>query len=361
MTIPDPNEVKHLLSVFAERPTEVLSETATLERRERATSQIYSILREPRPNQAVLFLRRRWLETSTALALAAGLALFIGHRVAAEKQVLPVASYRTLESTGQISCSNTDRSGFSRCNPATQIAIFGIRTEADAHLTIETQIGVRLALSPSSTLLLPNGIQALGKSHVALDEGKVDVLVPKLGPARQFQVLTPTAMVTVHGTAFSVTVTRSASNFEANRVAEGKPSTCVDLREGVISVESAGQVQRLNAPAQWGCGTPNSERAVMPAGVQSAPVGVTDGASTAPTVTGASNPSLVPTEAAKRRSTLAEETRLLQTALVAERSGNRLGAEKNLRALLSTYPNSVVAPDARAALERLSQLPNRRK
>jgi TolA-binding protein len=140
--------------------------------------------------------------------------------------------------------------------------------------------------------------------------------------------------VTVHGTAFSVTVHHDDAQLT---------HTCVDLREGVISVTAAGHTERLTAPARWGCD--NNVTATPPNDAKAAAI------TTEPTPSISPAPASEPT---KPRHTLALETRLLQTALGAEQRRDFTTAEKNLRALLSSYPNSVVAPEARAALERVA-------
>jgi TolA-binding protein len=54
------------------------------------------------------------------------------------------------------------------------------------------------------------------------------------------------------------------------------------------------------------------------------------------------------------RGTLGAETSLLQRALAAERRGNREQTQALLNQLLSKYPSSPLAPEARRALTRVS-------
>jgi outer membrane protein assembly factor BamD (BamD/ComL family) len=54
---------------------------------------------------------------------------------------------------------------------------------------------------------------------------------------------------------------------------------------------------------------------------------------------------------------LAKQNRLLQSALVSERQGDTVAAERALRALLRDYPDSPFAPDAKRTLQRIAQRP----
>lgn len=326
-------EVKRLLDVFTDRPCEVLDSEAQAERRTRVVSHIQQLLSATHPEPVSLVHRIRWPQTAATLALAAGLALVIGRYVPWGKEVTPVASLRTLTNHGEILCDRNDGRSWTPCDPKQTQGVVGWRTLAGASLSIETLIGVHVALEPSSTLLLSDAAPAAKSSEVTLTEGRIDVKVPKLGQGRQFSVLTPNATITVHGTAFTVTVRRAES--QTSR-------TCVELREGVISVDSEGRVERLIAPARFGC----DKTPVSSVATQAEPTTTTTTTEIAP-------PPAVNTDTARPRYTLAQETRLLQTALGAERRKDFATAEKSLRSLLSTYPNSVVAPEARAALERI--------
>jgi TolA-binding protein len=139
----------------------------------------------------------------------------------------------------------------------------------------------------------------------------------------------------VHGTAFVVEVTR------AN---DGQTHTCVRVTEGTVSVRHADGERWVSAQGSWGC----DDSPTSTASERTASAGPP--AETEPLVSPNS-----PRVAAgpSERSTLGVEARLLQTALGAERRGDFELAEKTLSSLLNTYPNSVVAPDARTALARV--------
>lgn len=341
MTIEDPNDVRGMLAAaFAERPTPVLDAATREERRRRAVSGIQAILAKPRPMQRTFVQRIPWGETVAVMALAAGLALVVGRIWPSSVRQTPVSAFRAIESNGQILCDRDDGKNWTTCDPAKVAGVVGLRTLEKAGVTVETNAGVRIALEASSTLLMTDANAAALASRVTLTDGSVDVKVPKLGPNRQFSVLTPSATITVHGTAFSVEVQRGA-----NQAAR----TCVRLREGVVSVLAEGKEVRLVAPATWGC-TFASEAVAATSDVivDSSDANKEDSASVTPNTSRKAN--IVGMD----RSTLAQETQLLQRALGAERRKDLVGAEKSLKLLLNSYPNSVVAPEARAALERIA-------
>ncbi len=339
MTMDDPNDVRGMLAVaFAERPTPVLDAVTREERRRRAVSGIQAILTKPRPMGHAVVHRIRWGETAAVVALAAGLALVVGQLWPSNSQQVPVTAFRAVKSNGDVLCERDDGKNWTTCDPAQVAGIVGLRTLDNAAVTVETIAGVRLNLAATSTLLMTDSNASALASRVTLTEGSVDVKVPKLGPNRQFSVLTPTATITVHGTAFSV---------EVNKGANQPSRTCVRLREGVVSVLADNREERLVAPATWGCGGAAE-------GVTAASAVVVDSELSKDGVASTSPRARRPNLAGLDRSTLAQETQLLQRALGAERRKDLVAAEKSLKVLLNLYPNSVVAPEARAALERIS-------
>jgi ferric-dicitrate binding protein FerR (iron transport regulator) len=333
-------EVKHLLDVFAERPTEVLDGKSQSERRVRVISHIQQVMREPHPAPLPLVRRLRWVEATATLALAAGLALVVGRFATKNTPVVPVSALHASSSAGSVLCEQSDGSQWIACNPQQTTRLVGLKTLAGGTVNAETLVGVRLALEPSSTLRVNEANQSKKASQVTLSEGSVHVEVPKLGPGRQFSVLTPDTTITVHGTAFTVSLIRT----EQQTV-----HTCVELREGIIEVQSKGRAERLTAPARFGCDGANATSG--DARADATPV---VDASALPSEPANSAEGALGPETSRRHNHLAQETRWLQMALGAERRHDYATAEKSLRLLLATNPKSVVAPEARAALERIA-------
>jgi hypothetical protein len=326
-------EVKSLLDVFAERPTKVLDGASHAARRARVVSHIQEVLETAHPKSTPSLRQLPWKTTLGVLSLAAGAALFLRQHGTQDNQVAPVGPLRAVASQGNVHCEHQGKKQWSPCEPVTSESITGLKTFTNSSVRAETLVGVRLALGPSSTLQVTETLPSSKSSRVTLIDGSVDVEVPKLGPDRQFSVVTPDTTITVHGTAFTVTVRPTSAQ---------TTRTCVELREGTIDAATANRVERLTAPARFGCVDTD-----VP---QSIPV------EKQPKATEAEGPvsNALPTESKRTSNRLAEETRLLQKALGAERRKDYFTAEKSLRQLLAQNPQSVVAPEARAALERIA-------
>jgi TolA-binding protein len=123
------------------------------------------------------------------------------------------------------------------------------------------------------------------------------------------------------------------------------------LREGVIAVASNGHEDSLVAPATWGCAiAAKAADVASDGGVNIPPTDLLSGSSD-----GLTSDSVFRQRATTfDRSSLAAQARLLDRALRSERRSDLFTAEKALRQLLALYPNSIVAPEARAGLERIS-------
>jgi ferric-dicitrate binding protein FerR (iron transport regulator) len=132
-------------------------------------------------------------------------------------------------------------------------------------------------------------------------------------------VVTPDATVVVHGTVFSVSFDRDTKK------------SCVAVEEGVVSVRHASGKTWLEAGDSWGCEQPT------------------------PTSMNRSTPATRPSAPSPRAGTLAAENALFESAIAADRRGNRAEAQAKLRSLLEKYPESPLAPEARATLARLQQ------
>jgi hypothetical protein len=182
-------------------------------------------------------------------------------------------------------------------------------------------------------------------NHVELRQGEVTCRVPHLAEGERFSVVTPDARVVVHGTVFSV-------RFDPARGTDSK--TCVRVTQGVVIVHHDSQETALNAGDSWGCSSPETAQSPAPAPAALGETG-TPGSSGAATAKPGAH--VVAQHAAKEppsRSTLAEETQLLQSALAAERLGNRDKARIMLQSLLTEYPSSPLSREATRALARVS-------
>lgn len=194
----------------------------------------------------------------------------------------------------------------------------------------------RMVLASGATVEIVEGsrvrvVPSVSKNErVGLSVGEIAVHVPKLAANEAFRVETPNSIVTVHGTAFRVSVRDGASH--------------VSVTEGVVSVTHDGREDVLRAGDEWPAPIP------APTPTSSVTPDVQPVAPKAPPRTHA--PKVDP-------STLAEQNRLLQGALDARRRGDDAQALAQLGQLLARYPTSPLAQEARVerfrALERMGR------
>lgn len=219
-------------------------------------------------------------------------------------------------------------------------------------------VGERTTLSPMGTLetsqnggariragggleidLLENTKVSLGQLDAVgvspallLERGRVRCVIEHR-PGRTFSVVTRAARVIDVGTTFSVSVHN----------AEGGSGTVVHVEEGEVLVQFAGGESRITAAQSWMSESESSKPAAV-----AKPVSVT-----------AAEPSSSPgprRDLLKRRpETLEAETKLLRSGLASEQRGDLQGAVAAFETLLTRYPESQLASDARAALSRVKR------
>lgn len=334
-------EVQRRLSVLTDRPVSVPNGAARSARRERIAARMLEVLdeesaaRDSQPRSPHL----RWLAAAGGLAAAAGVALLIGSVVKPAPPDGSEALFAAARVQGTAECSQGEgTSAWTTCKPDRLGRQDRLRTQEHARADLVTPNGARLALEPNGEL----GLTDLNprSTRVTLRRGRLAVRVPPLGPDGQFAVMTPSATVVVHGTAFVV---------EATEDGLGRNHSCVRVSEGTVSVQSGGTEQFVSAGRSLGC----SDASAAESPKVAAPIAASD----------AAEPDARQAERALREaprvgtSTLAIESRLLQEALGAEREGRPERAEKILVSLLRRYPNSVVVPEAAAALRRIRSRP----
>jgi hypothetical protein len=221
-----------------------------------------------------------------------------------------------------------------------------VRTADNGDATVVLPSGAVVVESGKTDLSLVAATRALEK--VLLERGRVDVRVPRRSNGEAFVVETPDATVTVHGTRFSVSFSESCHRSLCTRVevTEGRVGV---LHGGVATELHAGEVwpQDDTSPKQTDLADPTTVPPVVPATVP--PV------ASAPSHPGAfAGRSRPGPSASGARSSLAEETALLQRAMVAERSGAPTVTVQLLDEFLSKYPSSPLGRNAE--LERLRAL-----
>ena len=167
-------------------------------------------------------------------------------------------------------------------------------------------------------------------SALRLERGRVRCIIAHQ-PGRSFSVVTAAARVVDVGTTFSVGVEQTVAGAK----------TVVEVEEGEVLVQHAGEEHRLTRAQSW------ASDAAKPAALPEPPVTI-DSMEQEPSGSPARR------EPAKHHpETLAVETRLLRSGLASEQKGDLKGAAAAFERLMSHYPDSQLAPDAKAALARV--------
>ena len=328
----DATEVRRLLGPLRDRPISV-DQARLATRRARV---VPTLEREVRALAAARATRtgRRLAYGAVSLAAAAGVLLGV-YRFAPPIAAAPPLVITFVGSVGQ----TTARSSV---NPRTLHAgesLLGdpgeIQTALGGSAELVTSAGLGLNLGGATRVSLNGLVGAAAANQVELRQGLLTCSVPHLHEGQRFSVQTPDARVVVHGTVFSVRVDSTHASGSG---------TCVEVTDGVVIVQHAGGETALNRGERWGCEA-SSQLASKPALEESLE---RSHAATEQHPTPRSTPRPSP------HGTLAEESRLLQEALAAERVGQLQRAQLLLEQLLARYPSSPLSSEARRASARIA-------
>jgi ferric-dicitrate binding protein FerR (iron transport regulator) len=248
---------------------------------------------------------------------------------------------------------------FRRAEPASPVAVIAapgadvfkrgdaLRTDAQETRTGTLENGAQVQLGHSTELTV--SALELGNDELVLDRGRVDLTVPKLHSGHTLSVTTPDSTVTVRGTRFSVEVVLTGSGAITN----------VEVTQGSVWVRQGDTRLVLVAGSRWSSGQhattlladPLAPAAALPTSAPgSAPAAVAAGPGQTKSVAGlGATPALSGARplATPALSTLAEENELYTAAARAAREGNETLAVSELSALLTRYPSSPLAQNAR--------------
>ncbi|WP_437877152.1 FecR domain-containing protein [Sorangium sp. So ce513] len=221
-----------------------------------------------------------------------------------------------------------------------------LRTGEGALAKASLATGATVEVGPSTRVRFTPAGAGRGRLDdiVALDRGRISVDVPPLPEGVTLSVRTEDAVVTVHGTRFSV---------ERRPGAAGEPAeTRVAVAEGRVAVRG-GEVERFLGPGEtWSSRGEEPVRRLDPPAVEprgDAPAAEQDSAARDGGEGGAGERRAP--RGAPARASLAAENELLQGAMEARRQGQPGRAIERLDRLLSRYPDSPLAEIAR--VERL--------
>lgn len=229
-----------------------------------------------------------------------------------------------------------------------------VRTEPQEFRAGSLENGARVSLSGGTVFSV--SVPTRGADELVLDRGRVELSVPKLHSGHTLSVTTPDSTVTVRGTRFAVGVALLGS----------RAITSVEVTEGSVWVRKGDARLVLEAGSRW---SSNDAERAPPAPQDPAPVANSEESTVAsPAARAVARPSsaaLAPVashappdarqDSALPSSTLAEENNLYAAAARATRDGNSTLAISELNKLLSRYPNSPLAQNARVDRFRVLQ------
>ena len=328
----DASEVRRLLGPLRDRPVSVDPERLAA-RRARVVASLKGNLRSlatARTSRS----RRRIAYGALSLTAAAGV-LFAVHRFAALPATPPGLIITFVGSVGQTTAYASESTRALHAGESLLGDPGEVETVTEGSAELVTSAGLGLNLGGATRVSLTGLVSVPAANQVELRHGVLTCSVPPLHEGQRFSVQTPDARVVVHGTVFSVRV--DSQRASGNR-------TCVEVTDGVVIVQHGGSETALNRGDRWGCeANPSAQPAKPP--IESAPE--LDPAVSEPRPVARS-------PRATQRGTLAEESRLLQEALAAERLGQRPRAQSLLDQLLSHYPSSPLAAEARRASARIA-------
>lgn len=222
-------------------------------------------------------------------------------------------------------------------------------TAASSRARLQMPSGARLLVDHDTKLALDAAESTL--ERVDLGAGQVEVEVPTLGPTRSLQIRTAEATVVVHGTHF---VVREIAGTDG-----GEGETQVEVTEGLVSADCRGVTTYLPAGSTWSSRQVVTGQAPTTPGTRAVDPDAAGAGGVAPSVTAVAptaSPTATPVAKAKSTterepeepgSTLAIENALLQRAMGAARSGDDRRAVQLLDELLSKYPSSPLAQNAK--------------
>jgi hypothetical protein len=335
----DEARVHELLGPFAERQVDLDGREFVVNR----TAAVDAILRASRSEPRARVHRAvRWgAAVAGGLAVAAAALLFWGH----DESKRPAATLAPAATVGDVAGSVTHWQGATaRALPAgggpQPIDATGeLRTGVGASVRLSNARGDDVVLFEESRLAM-NGFGGAA-SGVQLLAGSIRCDVAELPPGRRFSVVTPQGTVEMRGAAVSLLVTAIVE----------EARTCVRVERGSVAVFTANAETRISAGQSWGCEPRVAPSVARDSRAQSEARPLE---SASPDTRG--RPANERAQSAIVAGTLDEENRLFQLGLAAERRRDVAAADEALVQLLTRFPKSPLANDARRARERLQQI-----
>ena len=337
----DEAKVRELLAPFAERPVDLEGREFPVNR-QAAVEVILRTAQEP-PRAPPQRLAIWGGAVAAGLALAAAALLFLGRgesgvpRPLASNAPPSMASTTLADVTGMVT---QRRAGASHSVPSGREAR-ALDSNAELQTAIRSSARIRNARGDAVTMfensaLALNGFDQSSRG-IQLLAGSIRCEVSELTPGQRFSVLTPNASIEVRGTAFSVLVSGIGA----------AARTCVKVERGTVLITASRSEHQLGAGQAWGC---EPERPTSPGPDSAARDAAIDSSSPAN-----DSPKLQDRGDGKSAivGTLDEENRLFQAGLAAERQRDFARARAAFDQLLTRFPASPLANDARVARARV--------
>jgi ferric-dicitrate binding protein FerR (iron transport regulator) len=229
-------------------------------------------------------------------------------------------------------------------------------TETGSRVGLTLSDGAEVELSEKTRVRLNEQKVQLGFEALELSSGRVSLKVPRLQPGHRLSVITPDAIVTVHGTRFSVDVQRKS---------DARVITRVEVEDGRVEVVSGARHMLLGRGESWSSDSnsehkapaadAHSERAAIPAVPPAEAAAKTARGRRARSAIAPSEAARPAPDASQPESTLAQENQLFEAALRRAHAGQPERALGEIDAFLVAYPESPLSENARVARFRLLQ------
>jgi hypothetical protein len=342
----DEARVRELVAPALSRPVDIDGKRFKVNR-ERIIS---AILRAPADIEAARVSPARW---RTMVAMAAGFAALVGsaawfaHRTlprapspdyALRLPRAPSADYALSVTDVHGTVTRIDSGQGRSFSPGQAAAISAdgeLITAPQSEASLAAASGLSIKVFEKSRVSLA-GLGTPSSTSVSLSTGDIRCHVPHLAERHTFSVITPDAIVVVHGTVFRVTVSGPV----------GATQTCVQVDEGLVGVQTASGETLVPANRSWGCHGQEPPASAL-AGVPS--IGPSSNAIRPLAKERPAQPTGGPA------GTLDQQNRLFQAGLLAERQGDTRAAGVYFEQLLSRYPASPLASDTQRALARVKR------
>ncbi|MDP9035642.1 MAG: FecR domain-containing protein [Myxococcota bacterium] len=273
-----------------------------------------------------------------ALAAAAGLVLVVALRLTHRADEAPVARLYALVGASRALVEGHVLPSPAASMPLSLPADAEVETGPASTSRLQLVSGVEVAVGSETRLRLPGARRASSASEeMAIERGAIRVEVPKLRSGASFAIRTPNTLVVVHGTSFSVEVSKASP--------ASLPRTKVVVTEGIVTVQQGSRSVLLGAGMEWASeGPPDANGGsslAEPVAPGSPVVELPQGADTA-----ARSGSAGQTE-------LATQNRLFAQAMKAKERGDSARAIRLLGDFFRRFPDAPLAQDARVEQFRL--------